>query len=104
MKIGLIAGRHELPVEKYVFQGIDNVLDFGKMEMVAREFLATNEGDIDLYVTGLSSALVAFINSAVSEGNFGSSSRKVTCWHFDMSTGSYVPQELVQVVHAPYGY
>lgn len=43
---------------------------------------------LDLYVTGLTVALIAALNVCRREGV------KVTLWHFDHATGNYYPQEV----------
>jgi hypothetical protein len=72
-KMGLVMGRHQMPVGKYVFEEIKDVLDFNKLEAFAllalqNEFDVEGDDDADselhLYVTGLTAATVAVINAA----------------------------------------
>lgn len=99
MKVGLIKGRHELPVELYVFEEIKDVTDYEAMEEHCQEFLYNHDGHIDLYVTGLTAATVAFINAAVFLRSYDGISRSVTLWHYDLETKTYKPQQLIRVQH-----
>lgn len=106
MKLGLIKGRHEMPVDEYIFDEIENPLDFAGMmnaaykkfqelfpegtlkhvraaDTDARDYFS---GHIDIYVTGLTSATLAVYNAAALIG------LDVTFWHFNRETSEYVPQ------------
>lgn len=37
INLGLVRGRHELPVDDYIFDQIDNVLDFENLEKTAQK-------------------------------------------------------------------
>ena len=41
IEAGLIRGRHELPAEKYIFEEIENPLDFSAIYMRAESFVMT---------------------------------------------------------------
>lgn len=112
IKAGLIKGRHELPVERYVFDEIEDPFDFTKMRRQAEKFVMTScnvekaygqavnsasytddciyEGEfaLVLYVTGLSSALAAVIRACAENGV------KLTLMHFDKESGDYRPQRI----------
>ena len=96
--VGLIAGRHDIPVSEFIFDGIENVLDFKAISDHISNFVSTRVGigsasgcgvnqrdysdvelfagtrDLVVYVTGL---------TAVST---------LTLMHFDRNSGEYVPQ------------
>jgi len=105
---GLVEGRHEIPnVDGYIFGTIEDVLDFDDLEAQADVWSSelfnwiTADGDmsvlsddipedwdgIHLYVTGLTSALIALL------GTYGHwSLTGITFWHYNRDTGEYVPQ------------
>tara|TARA_R100000008_G_C3581805_1_gene169055 strand:+ start:456 stop:842 length:387 start_codon:yes stop_codon:yes gene_type:complete len=108
---GLVEGRHEIPnVDGYIFGTIEDVLDFDDLQAQAdlwasqlfdwffdakdmdklNPYLDTEEGvdwGINLYVTGLTSALIALIGSFAYWQLAG-----ITFWHYNRDTGEYVPQ------------
>lgn len=116
LKLGLIKGRHEIPqVTDYVFNTEVNPTDFQQMEITAKATLyplvknatkepfylgldSDNQSDLytatkyratlDLYVTGLTSALIATINVAKQLDIY------ITLYHFDRQSGNYLQQEV----------
>lgn len=116
ISVGLCEGRHELPsaLKEYIFKGEINPLNITYLENKAFDRLwsiayrngwvvtdpAWNEYDeepllidadkfhINLYVTGLTVALVAVLNVCRNEGI------SVTLMHFDRESGEYYPQEV----------
>ena len=96
MKLGLIKGRHEIPqVEgRYIFVEDLNPTDVKEAEGKAYSVLAGirtvyPDSHIDLYVTGLTMALIAVLNASKRHG------MSVTLHHFDRETGEYFPQEVL---------
>lgn len=64
--IGLCKGRHELPVDDYVFETIVDPTDYDWMRSYAEavlddRFERGNHGAVVLYVTGLTAALGAVV-------------------------------------------
>jgi len=89
MKIGLCKSRHEIDgVVEYLFPNSVNPLDLSGLEETA--FIAISKMEIgksiDLYVTGLTVALVAALNVCRREGI------AVTLYHFNRESGEYYPQ------------
>lgn len=86
----LCKGRHSTPAtDGAIFETEVNPLDVSAIESHAKEQLADlNITKLNLYVTGLTVALIAVLNTA-KELNI-----KVTLWHFDRETGNYYPQEV----------
>jgi len=104
---GLVEGRHEIPnIDGYIFGTIEDVLDFDNLAKQADIWSSelfnwiTADGDmnvlsddipegwyINLYVTGLTSALIALLGSYWWWDVTG-----ITFWHFNRDTGEYVPQ------------
>lgn len=93
-KFGLCEGRHEINgVTEYIFG--NTIADPTDTEGLKREALAflTDKGVkstecIDIYVTGLTVALIAAINAAKEIGV------TVTLYHFDRETGNYFAQSV----------
>lgn len=90
-RMSLCEGRHNIPqAEDGSIFGKDlNPLDVSGMEVKAKIKLAkANPQHLDLYVTGLTVALIAVLNAARSLG-IG-----VTLYHYDRESGDYYPQEV----------
>jgi len=103
INIGLCAGRHEMPVKDFIWQQIENLMDFQGLEKDAKEWLKTQDlwrnGDtptINLYVTGLTVALTSFLNaweSAVGTMEFEGMKRPyLKLLHYNRDTQTYEPQ------------
>lgn len=92
-KVGLCEGRHPLPVNEYVFKSvIEDPTDVNGLEEVAEEFFKNLIPDclLELYVTGLSVALIAAINAASKYINI----KNIVLMHYDSKTNTYYPQFL----------
>ena len=88
-KMCLCEGRHEIPgaEDGAIFGNFLNPLDIEGM----RETVSGKLADVkclNLYVTGLTVALVEVINFCHATGV------RLTLWHFDRETGGYYPQEV----------
>ena len=92
--LGLVSGRHSMPVEEYVFGGeIKDPLNFAEMESTINnrfQELKIQEGDeINVYVTGLTAATVEVINTC----------RKYNVtlylYHYDRDSNSYKKQTVM---------
>lgn len=88
---GLCEGRHEIPVDEYIFGTvIEDPTDTEGLAVKAANVFASNDieaGDeVEIYVTGLTVALIAAIVAVKEIG------ATVTLYHFDRETGSYFPQ------------
>lgn len=92
MTLGLCRGRHDIPgVTEYVFDNTVNPLDVQGLQATADKYIAQlirGKGGchINLYVTGLSVALVSVINAC------NRYSVMLTLWHYDRDSGKYYPQ------------
>lgn len=111
---GLCKGRHEIPVDKYVFDGEIDPMDFDGMYDTAIEFVnyncdvrvsmsynAPNQltyddvealvGDaIVVYVTGLTATLCALVSACQRYGV------PVTAMHYNRESGEYEPQVILR--------
>lgn len=89
-KAGLCKGRHDIPgVTHYIFPQEVNPLDVDGLQVHANAWLEKNypkDEHLELYVTGLTVALIAALNAA---HNF---LLEVTLYHYDRETGKYYPQ------------
>lgn len=108
--VGLIKGRHEMPVNTYIFESIENVLDYVKMEHMVTDWLIRNVGiettygcginqndyaDVEVfrgkapltvYVTGLTAVTATLIKVCAMNGI------ELRLMHYDAVNGNYVPQ------------
>lgn len=96
IKIGLIKGRHEIPqVErKYIFKEDIDPIDVDGAQLKAFNVLSEIKAKdpqtwLDIYVTGLTMALIATLNAA------RQLDLNVTLYHFDRETGKYFPQAVL---------
>lgn len=85
----LCKGRHSTPAtDGAVFETEINPLDTAELEQTAKiQLQSLNIKKLNLYVTGLTVALIAVLN-VTKELNI-----KVTLWHFDRESGEYYKQE-----------
>ena len=97
IKMGLCQGRHEIPgISEYVFPNtISDVTDIESLETTAKESIfglfeekCPDGNHLDLYVTGLTVALVAVINIC------NKYDVELTLWHYNNATGEYYPQNV----------
>lgn len=112
--MGLVNGRHEMPVKEYIFDSIENPLDYQWLSQNARISLETHfpeatiatngpacqadytdipcyyRGRLHLYVTGLTSALICVLNECAKMGI------SVTTYNYDMGTGEYKPLNVIR--------
>ena len=110
IKVGLIKGRHEMPVNNYIFDEINNVLDFDNMGKQIINFInnnikvysvygcginqigyedvevLTSDTRLIVYVTGLTSVTAELIKVCALKGI------SLTLMHYDRDTGDYLPQ------------
>lgn len=89
LKLALCQGRHRFPacLDGAVFSEAVNPLDTEELEERAM-FVLQDCSALDLYVTGLSVALVAVLNVAKKLGI------PVVLWHFNRDNGKYYPQRV----------
>ena len=111
IKIGTVKGRHEMPVDYYVFEEIDpnDVFNFAFIQGLAvTEVLKIFDKEIDrlhesatirieLYVTGLTSATICALNSIKAITKKDSFQREVyvVAMHYDRETGEYCSQVVI---------
>lgn len=102
IKLGLIEGRHDLPVSDFIFQEGDITfpLEMGKLAQIADKRLSEfgavssfedrfNPSQIDVFVTGLTAATTAVIRVALMKGYL------LTLHHFDRDSQTWLPQTII---------
>ena len=94
-KVGVCQGRHEMPCDMFVFEKIiEDPTDTLKLESDVEKFFDSNfsnveSGDtIEIYVTGLTVALIAILKVAVKLFE------RVNLKHVDMKSASYYTQKI----------
>ena len=84
---GLVRGRHAMPVSDYVFDEIEDMFNFGKLEMMAFSRIVKESDTLMLYVTGLTVATVAVLDMAKKLGY-----KYVVLKHYNRDNGLYGSQ------------
>ena len=87
---GLCKGRHEMPVNDFIFENEIDVRDFRAMEAAVFAAIPADAEHINLYITGLTAAALAVV-SVCEYKNIG-----LTAWHFDRESGEYLPQHVLE--------
>lgn len=94
VKLGVCKGRHDIPdVSGYVFDSIEDVTNVRALERRAFDVLESfglwkGNGELRLYVTGLTVATCAVINICAINGV------SLTLYHYDRETDTYFAQPM----------
>lgn len=92
VRVGMIAGRHDLPVDNYIFEKIENVFSFKTIRSKVVQFIKENFKYEDsfksliVYVTGLTPVIAEIVSVCVR------SHIALTLMHYDKYSGKYIPQ------------
>lgn len=110
--VGLIKGRHEMPVDNYIFENIENVFDFSIMADTISAFLKNSIGikitygsclnqndytdvqmftgcnELVVYITGLTAVTAELIRLCALNGI------SLTLMHYNNATNEYVAQKI----------
>lgn len=92
VKVGMIAGRHDLPVDNYIFEEIENVFSFKTIRSKIIKFIQENFKYKDsfknliVYVTGLTPVTAEIVSVCIK------SRVALTLMHYDKYSGKYIPQ------------
>jgi len=92
----LCKGRHETPATSAIFAETLNPLDVEGMYNMADAAIPADCTDLDVYVTGLSVALLAVVNVCMDRGI------SMTALHYDRESGAYYPQIVTQFTTCPF--
>jgi hypothetical protein len=105
LKVGLIRGRHEMPVEEYIFEeDIKDMFDYDEIRNHITDFILNEVGvdyeadgliysnsgqkSLTVYVTGLTSVSCELVDLCNKYGVL------LTLMHYDRDTGTYHAQQL----------
>lgn len=94
MIAGLINNRYEIEnVKSYIFSSIEDVTDVVSIQAQADAWVHNHmfmnmDYHLNLYVTGLSIALVAVINACLKN------KYSITLYHYNRETREYFPQDV----------
>ncbi len=101
IKLGLVAGRHPLPVDQYIVSEeltsrLTQLLEEGNYDGITHlvhsqlKVLLDNEGDVkvELYITGLTAVALAALSWCNANGV------EVVAMNYDRETGKYLSQAL----------
>lgn len=96
INIGLVAGRHPLPVDDFIFQDGDITfpIDPKKLgKIVTEKFnnlgVKPNTGDFVVFVTGLTPATTAVIKACLTNGHL------LTLKHFDRDSETWIDDPIL---------
>jgi len=86
-KFGLCAGRHAIPqVQDFIFNEVLNPTDFYGMLKTARETIPEDADSIEVFVTGLTPAMLAVARVCFER------QINLIAWHYDRDAGGYKSQ------------
>ena len=89
-KFGLCAGRHEIPqVQDFIFNEVLDPTDFDGMLKTARETIPADADSIEVFVTGLTPAMLAVARVCFER------QADLIAWHYDRDAGDYKSQEVL---------
>lgn len=88
--MALCEGRHPIPgaIDGSIYPGVVDPIDLPGQAAVAAAALEGVQ-ELNLYITGLTVALVTVINHCHQQGI------RLTLWHFNRDTGDYFPQAVI---------
>ena len=107
IEVGLVANRHKMPVTDYVFDYVEDVTDFAFLQDTAEAWVAKHVSVktmplvVRLYVSGLSSALAAFLQAwdqkpwwyfPACKPPERRPDTELVLMHWDREAGEYIPQ------------
>ena len=92
VRVGLVAARHTMPVDSYMFEKVDDITDFKYLREQALAFCKQKKREgfhVDMFVTGLSTVLAAFIEAAYT------TRLSFSLWHWVPKVHLYKEQTMV---------
>lgn len=114
IKIGVCEGRHNMPVDGYIFKKIEDPTDVEGLQEIAEEFfqklweelphqecsywdengndhfIPKIDAKVEIFATGLTVAVIEAVKAAL----YYCSPWDTIMMHYDASTGNYFPQKL----------
>ena len=100
IEVGLIRGRHEMPVDKYIFENpIEDVHDYAGMACEVIDYIFNNVEKneltkLNIYVTGLTAAALAVFHVCF-DPNVRGWNIRLNAKHYDVESGCYRTQPLI---------
>lgn len=92
IRLGLINGRHPLPVDNYILEEVADPMNMAAIHVAVYQSLdallanASNNVLVELYVTGLTSVSIEAIQYFIQNGI------EYVAMHYNRDTNSYIPQ------------
>ena len=89
LNVGLVKGRHPMPVDEYIINGDVHALDFAGIKNAVEDFFVRrhpNIKEINVYLTGLTSVTIEVMKICVHNGI------TVNFYHYDRDHDSYICQ------------
>lgn len=89
LKLGLVKGRHEMPVDEYILEEVADPTDYEAIHVAVYQKLdqlVTQDNFVSLFVTGLTIVSIECIQYFIEHGI------EYQSMHFDLSTNSYFSQ------------
>ena len=86
--VGLIRGRHCMPVSEYIFDSVEDVHDYAGIHDRVSRFVKNSDNDLVVYVTGLTSVVAEVVSACLYNGVH------LTLMHYDTESGGYLPQRI----------
>jgi len=87
LTLELCAGRHQTPATDSIFPNTVNPFDFKQMEVIVKNKLMFCK-KLDLYVTGLTTALITVVNYC------NNNNIELTLYHYNKDNDGYVEQKI----------
>lgn len=90
VNVGLFKCRSDMPIDKFIFTSINDVMDVNKAKEISKKWISENvteETQINLYVTGLPSATGVFLNECLENCIY------LSLMHFDINDEKYKEME-----------
>lgn len=85
---GLCTNRRPMPTNEFIFDKVEDMFDFESLEEIAANKLKEADGEVAIYVTGLSMLLVAALNAAAKLD------LDVELYHYNKDTKGYEVQKI----------
>lgn len=92
VRVGLVAARHDMPVDGYMFDVVEDITDFDGIKRKTLAFCEQKKSEgvhVDMFVTGLSTVLAAFIEAAFAVR------LSFSLWHWVPKAHVYREQKLI---------
>lgn len=89
IKLGLVKGRHEMPVDEYILEEVSDPTNYEAIHVAVYQKLdqiVSQDDFVSLYVTGLTSVAIESVQYFIEH------SITYKSMHYDRETGKYIEQ------------